>query len=1008
MPLVKDRLFVFSLLFVFIVAVGAIVMMVRPLLNPGGLSLPALPSSGPSSLSGMAYAVGDTVEPGYAPPWDVFSPSSGLFFTVTQPDYTGLTGADTVDVMINVDRPGAWIHHQFYLSGQDGWSAPMSFGGAWHQNTVSKTLTFTLDELYAENYVLVFTCKPNALAPGGWDCGCTSTTDPSCRYFAIQEFDGPPGAPPADSCAPDETRTCYTGPAGTRNIGACSDGVDHCSTAGTWSGTCTGQVLPAAEDCTGTVDKDCDGALPSMDTDCAGSGVCTNDCAPGSIGCTGDTPWTCGEADDGDDCLDKVAGAVCATGETCQSGVCVVPRDCASAFDGPRDGACAAVTSSSFTVSWTPSSTSSSNASSDRQLLRVSAVLHDVKTGCGAGSDCVVKEDGLPMSTQSYPVTGLAPGTTYYARAVALCTENGTRAWKDAVWNCTTAEQETGGAPTGLNITACNRLFEDTYVNPNRGNTVGMPGVLGIPEPVDQGIGHTFIGWAYTPPSRSLSLVEDGGLTSIKLDASGMGVADEKSVFRLMSVDIGSLQKLVTEDGIKLQASASDLCQDYAGYVMSTAPIYGGVTTTYALYPDGTAILPGGSSTLRIGIFAGAGSALDIASFFNPDFLNHNLRMGPGGSLARCGPPRDSGSFQGTWTTFEKTGLGAAPYGAYLAFLAGADGKRYGILCRYPDVSKADDGDPRCGGYGKGYDDVYVVDVTDLGTPVMEGKLTGFSGLFSYLTPGVPQGAATIGKYAYPIRYRLLWSPIAPESGISAPVTGWYRARITEQDGKMTIFDVSDPLDVQAVEKLDVPEQACFTARGGTSAPYWTVFVGDTVYFRPCGGKVYRHAIGAQGWQALDFGDAPIDSSAFALASDGKVMMKYADDRSFSLYGITGDSPVLLSQGVLPYGYRDASLYHAQSNAWSMFGDPLLVAQGDGTYRLYLRSDTLNHYKVGVSAFKLAPGPTKASCVCQPACAGKACGVADGCGGYCETNNGCASGQSCQGRKGAPPACGAG
>jgi len=557
-----------------------------------------------------------------------------------------------------------------------------------------------------------------------------------------------------------------------------------------------------------------------------------------------------------------------------------------------------------------------------------------------------------------------------------------------------------------MNITACSRLFEDTYVNPFWGNTVGMPGVLGIPEPVDQGIGHTFIGWAYTPPSRSLSLVEDGGLTSIKLDASGMGVADEKSVFRLMSVDIGSLQKLVTEDGIKLQASASDLCQDYAGYVMSTAPIYGGVTTTYALYPDGTAILPGGTSVPRIGIFADAGSGLGLASFYNPDFLNHNLRMGPSGSLARCGPPRDSGSFQGTWTTFEKTGLGAAPYGAYLAFLAGADGKRYGILCRYPDVSKADDGDPQCGGYGKGYDDVYVVDVTNPATPVMEGKLTGFSGLFSYLTPGVPQGAATIGKYAYPIRYRLLWSPIAPESGISAPVPGWYRARITEQDNKMTIFDVSDPLDVQAVEKLAVPEQACFTARGGTSAPYWTVFVGDTVYFRPCGGKVYRHTIGAQGWQALDFGDAPIDSSAFALASDGKVMMKYADDRTFSLYDITGDSPFLLSQGVLPYGYRDASLYHAQSNAWSMFGDPLLVAQGDGTYRLYLRSDTLNHYKVGVSAFKLAPGPTKASCVCQPDCAGKACGASDGCGGYCETDNGCASGQTCQGRKGAPPACG--
>gem|GEM_PF-2762579 len=119
--------------------------------------------------------------------------------------------------------------------------------------------------------------------------------------------------------------------------------------------------------------------------------------------------------------------------------MCVVPADCASAFNGPSDGGCAAVTDSSFTATWTPPSTSSSNASSDRQLLRVSTVLHDVKTGCIASSDCVVKEDDLSMDTDAYPVDGLAAGTLYHVRAVALCNnEDGTPKWRDAIWNCTT------------------------------------------------------------------------------------------------------------------------------------------------------------------------------------------------------------------------------------------------------------------------------------------------------------------------------------------------------------------------------------------------------------------------------------------------------------------------------------------------------------------------------------------------------------------------------------------
>ena len=54
------------------------------------------------------------------------------------------------------------------------------------------------------------------------------------------------------------TQVCYSGPAGTRTVGACRDGLSTCS-AGTW-GSCAGQVVPAAEVCNG-IDDDCDGVI---------------------------------------------------------------------------------------------------------------------------------------------------------------------------------------------------------------------------------------------------------------------------------------------------------------------------------------------------------------------------------------------------------------------------------------------------------------------------------------------------------------------------------------------------------------------------------------------------------------------------------------------------------------------------------------------------------------------------------------------------------------------------
>ena len=64
---------------------------------------------------------------------------------------------------------------------------------------------------------------------------------------------------PAIGCTPDETRACYDGPAGTRDVGACRAGLETCGTGGTF-GPCAGQVLPAAEIAGDGIDQDCDGS----------------------------------------------------------------------------------------------------------------------------------------------------------------------------------------------------------------------------------------------------------------------------------------------------------------------------------------------------------------------------------------------------------------------------------------------------------------------------------------------------------------------------------------------------------------------------------------------------------------------------------------------------------------------------------------------------------------------------------------------------------------------------
>jgi hypothetical protein len=86
-----------------------------------------------------------------------------------------------------------------------------------------------------------------------------------------------------------ETRACYTGPAGTQNLGTCHDGTQTCLGGGEFPawGPCTGDALPSAETCTDGLDANCNGKLGCDDAACVGLAGC---CAAGDVRACYDGP----------------------------------------------------------------------------------------------------------------------------------------------------------------------------------------------------------------------------------------------------------------------------------------------------------------------------------------------------------------------------------------------------------------------------------------------------------------------------------------------------------------------------------------------------------------------------------------------------------------------------------------------------------------------------------------------------------------------------------------------
>jgi hypothetical protein len=84
-------------------------------------------------------------------------------------------------------------------------------------------------------------CSATEVCGDGLDNDCDGTVDDSC------------------GCEPGTVQSCFLGPPGSRNVGACRDGTQRCDSSGEFGswGPCTG-ISPSPETCDG-LDNDCNG-----------------------------------------------------------------------------------------------------------------------------------------------------------------------------------------------------------------------------------------------------------------------------------------------------------------------------------------------------------------------------------------------------------------------------------------------------------------------------------------------------------------------------------------------------------------------------------------------------------------------------------------------------------------------------------------------------------------------------------------------------------------------------
>lgn len=240
-----------------------------------------------------------------------------------------------------------------------------------------------------------------------------------------------------EGCACDPSavpaRSCYTGPAGTRATGVCKDGLQRCvpndELGGVW-GPCTGSVVPAAEDCKGTVDTNCNGKIGCDDPTCASDKSCQPDCT------TGDTkPCYTGPSGTANVGACKPGEQTCVNGKwsaTCDGQVLPSTEQCTDGTDNDCNGKvdCADPSCSFAASCCTPSSSVDGTiyANSSTTLYRLDpstlavTTVGDFKTG-EEMTDVAVTPNG---ALYGISFTTLYSIDTTTAKATALVAVGGT------------------------------------------------------------------------------------------------------------------------------------------------------------------------------------------------------------------------------------------------------------------------------------------------------------------------------------------------------------------------------------------------------------------------------------------------------------------------------------------------------------------------------------------------------------------------------------------------------
>ncbi len=130
-------------------------------------------------------------------------------------------------------------------------------------------------------------CQPDGLGYGPCE-GEVVPSPETCATSADDDCDGltnEEGA--ACVCTPNTSVACYSGPAGTENVGACKSGSQMCNADGTAFGPCVGQVTPASETCNTAADDNCDGQVNEGGAGCVCVPGATQPCYSGPQGTQG-------------------------------------------------------------------------------------------------------------------------------------------------------------------------------------------------------------------------------------------------------------------------------------------------------------------------------------------------------------------------------------------------------------------------------------------------------------------------------------------------------------------------------------------------------------------------------------------------------------------------------------------------------------------------------------------------------------------------------------------------